>query len=202
MGIFLAGSFLLGEIDGLASWLGWVGTSPSSIRDAVEIRWDCRRITRRRHGLQSSDDCILCGQHPETLDHLLLRCVYSRQLWFDVQRRLNLLQSVSLRQGDIFFWWLMREKVYPQSGKARLWLFLLPPGLVNLERAQRTDLWRTQHHASYTRCLLRHLVQEVCLLHQVLALRRKMLLCNRKLLDSETVLKHVGLVILRISTSS
>ena len=36
---------------------------------------------RNRHGLQDHDDCIMCGQEPETASHLFLQCVLARQLW-------------------------------------------------------------------------------------------------------------------------
>jgi hypothetical protein len=34
---------------------------------------------RYRHGLQDSDSCSLCTQDPETVDHLLVGCVFSRE---------------------------------------------------------------------------------------------------------------------------
>jgi hypothetical protein len=39
------------------------------------------------HGLPNSGPCILCAQEDETVDHLLLTCVYSREVWFKVLRR-------------------------------------------------------------------------------------------------------------------
>jgi hypothetical protein len=35
-----------------------------------------------RHGLKDSDTCALCAQEVETLDHLLVDCVFSRETWF------------------------------------------------------------------------------------------------------------------------
>lgn len=40
--------------------------------------WTAER--RKRHGLQDDDACVLCGQLPEATDHLLLSCVYSREV--------------------------------------------------------------------------------------------------------------------------
>lgn len=46
--------------------------------------WTAER--RKRHNLQDRDDCVLCGQHPESIDHLLLTCVHSREVWLGVLR--------------------------------------------------------------------------------------------------------------------
>lgn len=42
--------------------------------------WTAER--RMRHGLQDVAGCALCGQAPETGEHLFLGCVFVRQLWF------------------------------------------------------------------------------------------------------------------------
>jgi hypothetical protein len=55
----------------------------------------------RQHGLQDSDVCALCAQEVETLDHLLLGCVHSRETWFRVLRYFNL-QASAPQQQDIF----------------------------------------------------------------------------------------------------
>lgn len=76
--------------------------------------WTAKR--RRRHGLQDSDDCALCGQHPEMIEHhLLLGCVFSRQLWLAVLRRPNLELVVAVRQVNIFAWWLRERKAIPKT---------------------------------------------------------------------------------------
>jgi hypothetical protein len=36
---------------------------------------------RHRHGLQDDDKCALCNQGSESIGHLLLGCVYSREVW-------------------------------------------------------------------------------------------------------------------------
>jgi hypothetical protein len=47
----------------------------------AELRW--------LHGLADDDACALCSHAPETIDHLLVDCVVSRELWFKVLRRLD-----------------------------------------------------------------------------------------------------------------
>jgi hypothetical protein len=44
--------------------------------------WTSDRL--RCHGLSDRDVCALCAQEVETLDHLLLSCVHSRETWFRV----------------------------------------------------------------------------------------------------------------------
>jgi hypothetical protein len=46
--------------------------------------WTSNRL--RRHGMRDSDTCALCAEEVETLDHLLLGCVHSRETWFRVLR--------------------------------------------------------------------------------------------------------------------
>jgi hypothetical protein len=48
---------------------------------AVQNRcWTTERL--HRHGMHSDSICALCDQPSETIDHLLLACVVSRQIWF------------------------------------------------------------------------------------------------------------------------
>jgi hypothetical protein len=42
---------------------------------------------RRRHGLQESDACIICDQAVETMDHIILGCVFGREVWASCLRR-------------------------------------------------------------------------------------------------------------------
>jgi hypothetical protein len=44
---------------------------------------------RRRHGLANSDDCALCGQLIETMNHLLVGCVFSREFWYRFLHRFD-----------------------------------------------------------------------------------------------------------------
>jgi hypothetical protein len=46
------------------------------------LDWCWTMDRHHRHNLQDDDSCALCGQLAETLDHLLLSCIFSRELWF------------------------------------------------------------------------------------------------------------------------
>jgi hypothetical protein len=49
--------------------------------------WTSDRLLR--HGLPNHAPCALCSQEEQTIDHLLLRCVVSREVWFKVLRKLG-----------------------------------------------------------------------------------------------------------------
>ena len=78
--------------------------------------WTAAR--RKRHGLQDDDACALCDQSSETVDHLLLSCPFSREVWFQVMRRIGhegVLQQV---QSDLFLdWWSRARRLIPKSGR-------------------------------------------------------------------------------------
>ena len=50
--------------------------------------------------------CPLCDQVGETIDHLLVSCVFTRQLWFSILQIFGL-QVVAPQLNDLFFidWW-------------------------------------------------------------------------------------------------
>jgi hypothetical protein len=65
--------------------------------------WTADRLTR--HGLDHPEKCPLCDQDEETIDHMLVSCVFAKQFWFEFLRQANL-QGLA-PQYDIFFldWW-------------------------------------------------------------------------------------------------
>lgn len=44
--------------------------------------WTSDRLARR--GLPHQDACPLCNQEQESIDHLLIACVFARSMWFEV----------------------------------------------------------------------------------------------------------------------
>jgi hypothetical protein len=44
-------------------------------------------LRRHRRGISDDDTCALCDQDAETIDHLLVACVFSREVWFKAFRR-------------------------------------------------------------------------------------------------------------------
>jgi hypothetical protein len=70
--------------------------------------WTSERF--QRHGLDNDGPCTLCEQCEERIDHLLLRCPYSRQVWFSSLSRFGWQQSTPLREDTFVDWWLRARK--------------------------------------------------------------------------------------------
>jgi hypothetical protein len=50
--------------------------------------WTTDRLTKR--GLDHPKKCLLCDQDAETIDHLLVTCVFAREFWYLLLRQLGL----------------------------------------------------------------------------------------------------------------
>jgi hypothetical protein len=70
--------------------------------------WTLKRL--QRHGLQNSGQCALCSQASELIDHLLLNCVYAREVWFALIRRAGFQQLCPVLEISLAEWWLRRRK--------------------------------------------------------------------------------------------
>ncbi|CAN6281013.1 unnamed protein product [Urochloa humidicola] len=66
--------------------------------------WTADRLARK--GLQHPVRCPLCDQEQETIDHLLVTCVFARQTWFVVLKSFGL-QALAPGPDDASFddWW-------------------------------------------------------------------------------------------------
>lgn len=71
---------------------------------------------RKRHGLQDSNECNLCGQDPESCGHLFLGCVLTRQLWYMLLSPLRLQSLMPTGvECNLADWWLRgRELLQPK----------------------------------------------------------------------------------------
>jgi hypothetical protein len=67
-----------------------------------------------RRGLQYPPRCPLCDQEGETINYLLVACVYSRQFWFGLLQRVGLLNLSP--QSRVFLRWLI-ESMKGWSGR-------------------------------------------------------------------------------------
>jgi hypothetical protein len=66
--------------------------------------WTADRLASR--GLLHPERCPLCDQHEETINHLLVRCVFARQIWFKLFRLLGLQDLVPQPEVQSFDdWW-------------------------------------------------------------------------------------------------
>jgi len=66
--------------------------------------WTADRLARK--GLPHPDCCPLCDQMDETIDHLLVCCVFTRQVWFRLLQSVGL-QTLAPQPDDTSFdvWW-------------------------------------------------------------------------------------------------
>ncbi|KAL9226247.1 hypothetical protein vseg_002079 [Gypsophila vaccaria] len=92
-------------------------------------------------GAQVEDNCYLCGQTTESIEHLFLVCMYSRKVRTAVQNRLGM----SIPHGDILNWCLESQQrldaramtsmslvynIWIQRNQAKMELRILRPQLV------------------------------------------------------------------------
>jgi hypothetical protein len=78
--------------------------------------WTVDKLARR--GMEHPEHRLLCDQHPKTINHLLLSCVFTRQLWFELLLEVGLQQLTPLPSQDSFEdWW--RQSSMRVQGQAR-----------------------------------------------------------------------------------
>jgi len=66
--------------------------------------WTADRLARK--GLQHPAACPLCDQAQETIDHLLVSCVFARQLWFSILLKFGLqVLAPNLEDENFEEWW-------------------------------------------------------------------------------------------------
>ena len=71
--------------------------------------WTAAR--RHRHGLQQSPNYVLCSTGVEEIDHILLSCAFSQQVWHTVLGVLGLVQAVFTAADSFWSWWLRSCKL-------------------------------------------------------------------------------------------
>ena len=79
--------------------------------------WTADRLARK--GLPHPATCPLCDQTQETIDHLLVSCVFARQMWFTLLQKFGL-HVLAPGLDDEFFedWWANAcERVAGQAKK-------------------------------------------------------------------------------------
>lgn len=74
--------------------------------------WTAQR--RWRHGLQDECSCILCDQADETMDHIVLGCVYSREVWSICLAKYHLQGLIEVHQENIMSWWVDSRRGLPK----------------------------------------------------------------------------------------
>jgi hypothetical protein len=66
--------------------------------------WTADRLARS--GLPHPESCPLCDQEDETIDHLLVHCVFARKFWFILFRQVGL-HTISPQPSELSLlaWW-------------------------------------------------------------------------------------------------
>jgi len=98
----------------------WKTRAPPRVRFFVWLilHGRCWTAERRfRHGLQTSDTCIICDQSSKTMDHLVLGCVFSGEVWGILLRRLQLGHLLVVEQ-PIIDRWLKARKTFQKPFRA------------------------------------------------------------------------------------
>ena len=76
----------------------------------------CWTADRRfHHGLQDSNACIFYDQGAETMNHILLGCPFSREVWEAWFRKLHLQYTVVVQDEPAIPWWLRCRKALPKQ---------------------------------------------------------------------------------------
>lgn len=108
--------------------------------------WTSDRLAR--HGLPHPHQCPLCGQEDETGQHLIVSCVFAREVWFSILRVVGL-QHLAPNSLDLQFvtWW---RSAALSLDEQRCHGFKSLVILVDLEapqhmRLQKPDTKRTVH---------------------------------------------------------
>lgn len=70
--------------------------------------WTSERLFR--HGLRDENKCALCDQELETVDHLLLGCVFSQECWFKLLRFSGSQGLTPTQEEKLIDWWLQSRK--------------------------------------------------------------------------------------------
>lgn len=86
--------------------------------------WTAER--RHRHGLQDDDECTLCSQEPETIEHLLLHCPVAREVWWTALNFIQMPQRFGIDDLNICDTWnRLRVRLPKQQRKGMDSLFIL-----------------------------------------------------------------------------
>jgi hypothetical protein len=92
----------------------------------LAIRGRHRTADRRhRHGLDARDECYLCDQDSETIDHIISSCSFSRHIWWTILAVLGV-DASQVGGGSVIDWWEhWRQRWHGDKRKGANTLFAL-----------------------------------------------------------------------------
>jgi hypothetical protein len=104
-----------------------------SIQDRL---WTADRLQRR--GMQQPSACVLCCQEPETANHIVVQCPFSREIWYTLLLKYRLHRLTPEATVDFNMWWSsLAESVPPPLWQELNALILLVARRLWLERNSR-----------------------------------------------------------------
>jgi hypothetical protein len=111
----------------------WKASAPPKVKFffwlAVHERcWTASR--RKKRGLQDCDLCVLCHQAPETMNHLLADCVFTREVWARLAVTLSLPQPAMGEPMAVDQWLGVRKLIPNDLRRGFDALFLLVSWLI------------------------------------------------------------------------
>jgi hypothetical protein len=74
-----------------------IAKSPCILRMTITV---FQRLARK--GMDGTEQCLLCDQHLETINHLLTSCVFARQFWAALLQPVGMLQLVPQPADGVF----------------------------------------------------------------------------------------------------
>jgi hypothetical protein len=108
--------FLAGSVDfepGERIWKSW---APPECKFFIWLAslnrcWTADRLARR--GLDHPGKCVLCDQQQETIQHILISCVFSRNIWWQILSRVGLQLVSPGLEVSMFQDWSVAEGLVP-----------------------------------------------------------------------------------------
>jgi hypothetical protein len=73
--------------------------------------WTADRLVKK--GMPHPQNCLLCDREEETLNHLLVSCVFSWKVWFNILRCVGLQHLVPSHENSSFENWWERVNTVP-----------------------------------------------------------------------------------------
>lgn len=95
---------------------------------------------RKRHGLQDDDSCALCSQSPEEIDHLVVGCPISREVWFRFFCRFGWgAMAPNVQHHNLVDWWgSARKNIHKEQRHCFDTVVILTCWMLWKERNNRT----------------------------------------------------------------
>jgi len=112
------GAMFLGSSIPLGAKKIWRSPAPPKVHLFfwLVLHGRCWTADRRfRHGLQDSSTCVLCDQECETIDHILVGCVFSREVWLRCSLWAHLQGSAFDPTSSAIETWLHTRKLFAKE---------------------------------------------------------------------------------------